>query len=70
MELMTLIARLCALCAACTLMQTILNEKRRESFRVIGGLLMLHLVIDGVQRMALSLKHADDLGRLIETLMK
>ena len=48
--LMTLIARLCALCAVCALMQMALGETDGQGgLRMLGGLLMLHLVLSGAQ---------------------
>ena len=43
---MTLIARLCGLCAVSTLIQMVLDETNsRTSLRMISGLLMLHLTL-------------------------
>lgn len=67
---MTLIAHLCALCAVSALMQAALPEGERGGIRVIGGLLMLHLVLSGAQRMAASLLAARDLAGIFGALMK
>ena len=46
--MMTLVARLCALCAMCALGQIVMGDTRcADSFRMISGLAMLHLVISG-----------------------
>ena len=45
-------ARLCALCAVCALMQMALGDSGQQAgLRMIGGLLMLHLVISGAQEL-------------------
>lgn len=50
--MMTLIARLCALCALCSLMQMAMGETEGQGgMRMIGGLLMIHLVISGIQEL-------------------
>jgi len=59
---MTLMGRLCALCAVCALMQLTLGGSREsESLRMIGGLLMLHLVISGAKALGEALLAADGL---------
>ena len=68
---MTLIARLCALCAVCALMQTALGETDGQGgLRMLGGLLMLHLVISGAEELARQLTAQRDLMRIFEILMK
>lgn len=68
---MTLIAQLCALCAVCALMQLALGDSRGAgSLRLIGGLLMLHLVISGGYALSLELAAQRDLGRIFEILMR
>lgn len=68
---MTLVARLCALCAVCALMQLALGDARGAgSLRLIGGLLMLHLVISGGYELTAELAAQRDLGRIFELLMQ
>ena len=69
--MMTLVARLCALCAMCALMQLALgNTRGAEGVRMIGGLLMLHLVISGGYALCVQLAAQRDLGRIFEILMQ
>lgn len=69
--MMTLSAQLCALCAVCALMQLALGDlPGADSLRMIGGLLMLHLVISGGQALAVQLSDQHDLGRIFEILMQ
>ncbi len=66
---MTLIGKLCALCAMSALMQLVLSSKQaRGSLRVICGMLMLELTLSGVREIALSGK--GDLMSLLEGLMR
>ena len=68
--MMTLIAQLCTLCAVCALMQMVVGEARGgESIRIIGGLLMLHLVISSVQQIGRRLIEADGLMHIYEILI-
>jgi len=68
---MTLVARLCALCAICALMQLALGDARgASSLRMIGGLLMLHLVISGGYDLSVRIAAQRDLGRIFEILMQ
>ena len=68
--MMTLMARLCALCALCAMMQMALGEaKGAEGMRMIGGLLMLHLVISGAQELCERLLEADSLMHIYEILI-
>lgn len=67
---MTLIARLCALCAMCALMQAAMPDERRAPLRMVGGLLMLHLVISGIQELCREVIASDDLMRIFDVLMK
>lgn len=69
--MMTLIARLCALCAVCALMQMAMGEADGQgSLRMLGGLLMLHLVISGARELAGELAAQRDLMRIFGILMK
>lgn len=68
---MTLVARLCALCAMCALGQLVLGETRgAEGLRMIGGLLMLHLVISGGYTLAQHLAGERSLERIFELLIQ
>ena len=68
--MMTLMAKLCALCAVCAMMQMALGSaKGGESIRMIGGLLMLHLVISGAQELCSQLLAADGLMQLYQILI-
>ena len=68
--MVTIIARLCALCAMCALMQTAAPREARESLRMIGGLLMLHLVISGARTLCEQVFSAGDLMHIFNVLMK
>jgi len=68
--MMTLMARLCALCAMCAAMQMALGDARGgSSVRMIGGLLMLHLVISGAQVLCSDLLAAESLVQMYEILI-
>ena len=68
---MTLIARLCALCAVCALMQAAIGETDGQGgLRMLGGLLMLHLVISGVRELAQQLAAQKELMQIFEILVK
>lgn len=69
--MMTLAARLCALCAVCALAQLALGDTRAAgSLRMIGGLLMLHLVISGGYELSVQLSAQQDLERIFEILVQ
>jgi len=68
---MTLVARLCALCAVCALMQLALGDTRGAGgLRMIGGLLMLHLVISGGYALSVELSAQRDLSGIFAILMQ
>ena len=68
---MTLVARLCALCAMSALIQLALGDARTAgSLRMIGGLLMIHLVISGGYDLSRQLSVQRDLGSIFELLMQ
>lgn len=68
---MTLIGRLCALCAMSALMQMVLPEGRwRGGIRVLCGLLMLRLTLDGGRELLAALASGGDLGHIFETLLQ
>ena len=67
---MTLMARLCMLCAVCALMQMALGDSAQQAgLRMVGGLLMLHLVISGAQELVAQLMAADSLMAVYEMLI-
>lgn len=69
--MMTLVARLCALCAMCALMQLAVGEARMAGgLRMIGGLLMLHLVLCGGYALSVQLAAQQDLGGIFKLLMQ
>ena len=69
--MMTMIARICALCAVCTLCENmLLQEKSRQSMRMIGGLLMLQLVLSQAQDLVVQLKEKRDLIEIFDLLLK
>ncbi|MDO5379221.1 MAG: hypothetical protein Q4G52_12900 [Clostridia bacterium] len=69
--MMTLISRLCALCAMSALMQLVLPEKQAKGgLRVICGMLMLELTLSGVRDIAGALSGETDLMALLEGLMR
>ena len=69
--MMTLVARLCALCAIGALMQLGLGDVRgADGLRMIGGLLMLHLVISGGYALSGELAAQRDLNGIFEILMQ
>lgn len=68
--MMTLIGRLCALCAMSVLMQMVVpGERWRGGLRILCGLLMLRLTLAGAQGM-LSALSSGDLSRIFETLLQ
>ena len=68
--MMTLITRLCALCAMSALMQMALPEHRLKSgFHMICGLLMLRLTIAQLQEIGVQLTQQRDLAGLFSCLM-
>lgn len=68
--MVTLIARLCALCAVCALIQTAMGEADEQGgLRMIGGLLMLHLVLSGVRDWVQALAAERNVMRIFELLM-
>ena len=68
--MVTIIARLCGLCAMCALMQTAAPEEAKDSLQMIGGLLMLHLVISGAKTLCMQVLSAGDLMHIFDALMK
>lgn len=69
--MMTLCARLCGLCAVCALMQmAVPRECESEGLRMIGGLLMLHLVIKDARILIDRILAQRDLVRIFEILIE
>ena len=67
---MTLMARLCALCAVCALMQMALGDERQTAgLRMLGGLLMLHLVVSGARELCTALLEARNVMEMYEILI-
>lgn len=69
--MMTLCARLCALCAVCALMQMAMPRQwESESIRMIGGMLMLHLVLGESKTLIEKILLEKDLMRIFQILME
>ena len=59
------------LCAVCALMQMALGETDGQGgLRMLGGLLMLHLVLSGAQELAAQLAAEKDLMHIFTILVK
>ena len=68
---MTLMARLCTLCALTAIIQMALGESdAKGSLRMIGGLLMLHLTLSGAYELLISLEQAASVEAILDCLMK
>ena len=68
---MTLVARLCALCAMSALMQMAVPEGRfRGGLRLVCGLLMLRLTLSGAAELTAALSRGGDLSGIFETLLQ
>ena len=69
--MMTLMARLCTLCALTAMIQMALGESdAKGSVRMIGGLLMLHLTLSGAYELLISLEQAASVEAILDCLMK
>ena len=69
--MMTLCARLCVLCAVCALMQMAMPRQwESESLKMIGGMLMLHLVIGESKTLIERILLEKDLVRIFQILME
>ena len=69
--MMTLTARLCAMCAVSALLQLALPDRRmRGGLRVISGLLMLHLTLSGAAELVHDLAAERSLAEMLERLMR
>ena len=64
--MMTLMARLCTLCALTAMIQMALGENdAKGSMRMIGGLLMLHLTLDGARDLWEALSQAASMEAIL-----
>ena len=69
--MMTLCAQLCVLCAVCALMQmAVPQDWQGDSLRLIGGMLMLHLVVSGAHEIISRIIGQQDLMRTFEILIE
>jgi len=69
--MMTLVARLCSLCAVGALMQLALGDMRgSDGLRMVVGLLMLHLFISGGYDLSAQLSAQHDLNGIFRILMQ
>ncbi len=73
--MMTLIGRLCALCAVSAILEMLLGGEGADgdakgTLRMVCGLLMLHLTLSGVKELAGQLSQADGLQSMLQSLMK
>ncbi len=69
--MMTLVARLCGLCAISALIQMALDEADAcASLRMISGLLMLHVTLSGAGEILSGLASADSLQTALACLMR
>jgi len=69
--MMTLTARLCALCAVCALSEmALVQERGRTAIRMIGGMLMLHLVLSGAETLGRQILGAKSLHQIFEVLIR
>ena len=64
--MMTLMARLCTLCALMALGE----NDAKGSMRMIGGLLMLHLTLDGARDLWEALSQAASVEAILACMMK
>lgn len=69
--MMTLCARLCVMCSVCALLQMATpQEWDGGGLRMIGGMLMLHLVLHDVQALIERIAAERDLMRIFEILIE
>lgn len=68
---MSLIVRLCAVCAVCSLMELALTgSKLKGGLRLIGGMVMLSITAAHVQSIAAAIAQQTDLLGVFECLMR
>ena len=68
---MSLCARLCALCAMSALIQmAVPQEWESDGLRMIGGMLMLHLVLSGAETLGRQILGAKSLHQIFEVLIR
>lgn len=66
-----LMAQLCGMCAMLGLVQMILPEgKGSGGMQTIGGMLMLHLTLSGLQKLCAQLAASPDIGTMWEILIR
>lgn len=69
--MMTLITRLCVLCAMSALLQMAMPmQQAKGSLRVICGMLMLRLAVSQMQEIGMEIARQRDLMGLFECLMR
>ena len=69
--MMSLCARLCALCAVSALMQmAVPQEWESDGLRMIGGMLMLHLVLGDAQKLCMRIPAQPDLMHIFNILIE
>ena len=69
--MMTLMARLCGLCAVSAMIQMAMGESdSRGNLRMLSGLLMLHLTLSGAGEILNGLASADSFETALACLMK
>ena len=69
--MMSLMARLCALCALSAVIQMALGESdAKGSLRMIGGLLMLYLTLSGARDLLESLSVEESLVAILKCMMQ
>lgn len=69
--MMTLIGRLCTLCAVSALCSmAVESDSARGALRMIGGLLMLHLTLCGGMELLQGVGSAQDLSGILASLVK
>ena len=68
---MTLTARLCAICAVSTLIEISLpSDTDAGGMRLICGLLLISLLLEGIQGIAGEMMRAEGLGGMMDVLMR
>lgn len=65
-----LMAQLCGMCAMLGLAQMILPEERGGGLQTIGGMLMLHLTLSGLQGLCAELAAQTDIGAMWAILIR
>lgn len=68
--MMTLMAQLCALCAMSAMMQMLVPQEGRDSLKLIGGLVMLHLVMSGADTLCAQILAQQDLSGIFSVFVQ